>query len=110
MRQHIPLALILAAIAWLLQHWPTPAPVPPVKPTPPPAKPAPEPPAKPAPEPPPKPKPKPRSPWGPQPCPNCGREDAGSASESGPGKPVIGGRTSPDGKVQLVCDLPALER
>ena len=57
---------------------------------------------RPAPEPP---KKKDGGPWGPRPCPK-GQEGAGSA----PGKPVIGGRVSPDGKIAVTCDLPASER
>lgn len=63
----------------------------------------------PLPAPPTKPKPKvpepkkPRRPCpGPGPCP-LGDKEAG-------GRPVEGGQTSPDGVVELVCDLPASER
>jgi hypothetical protein len=69
--------------------------------------PAPTPPSPPAPKQPDQPKPKPK-PWGPHPCPHCGRMI--SSLETTPGKPVIGGRTSPDGQTSLVCDLPASER
>lgn len=55
----------------------------------------------------PKPKaPKPKNPKrpcpGPGPCPWEGRETGG--------RPVEGGRISPDGRAELVCDLPASER
>jgi hypothetical protein len=50
----------------------------------------------------PKPKPKPRPCPGPGPCP-LEEPQAG-------GRPVEGGRVSPDGAVELVCDLPASER
>lgn len=95
-RSLIPLALLLAAIGLYFRE----APVTPRSAPEPPAKPAPEP----APKPPDKPKP-PRRPWGPNPCPP-GQEGAGSA----PGKPVIGGRVSPDGKTEITCDLPSSER
>jgi hypothetical protein len=65
-----------------------------------PAPPAPSPPANPKPKPEPK---KPKKPWGPGPCPaECGQEAGG--------RPAEGGRVSPDGAVELVCDLPASER
>jgi hypothetical protein len=67
-----------------------------------PAPPAPSPPITPKPKPKPEPK-KPRRPCpGPGPCP---LED----KEAG-GRPVEGGPVSPDGAVELVCDLPASER
>lgn len=98
-RSHVGLFFLIALLCSLL--WGNgskpPAPPPPSVPAPVNPQPAPEPP---------KPKPKP-GPWGPKPCPNHeGQEGAGSA----PGKPVIGGRTSPDGKVALTCDLPERER
>lgn len=61
---------------------------------------SPAPPAKPKPKPEPK---KPKRPWGPGPCPAECEQEAG-------GRPVEGGRVSPDGDVELVCDLPASER
>jgi hypothetical protein len=66
-------------------------------------RPAPPPPSAPAtPKPKPEPK-KPKKPWGPGPCPaECGQEAGG--------QPAEGGRVSPDGAVELVCDLPASER
>lgn len=89
-RSRLALLLLVASLAgcWLVARVP---PAPPLAPVPVP---------RPAPEPSP-----PRSPWGPKPCPK-GQEGAGSV----PGKPVIGGRVSPDGKVTLTCDLPASER
>lgn len=78
-----------------------------IKTPPTPPRPVPVPDQKPAPAPktPDKPKPKPpRKPWGP----NC--PDEGQGAGSAPGKPVIGGRVSPDGKVELTCDLPESER
>lgn len=65
-------------------------------------RPAPAPPAPPAKPKPPEPK-KPRRPCpGPGPCPLEGKEPGG--------RPAEGGRVSPDGAVELVCDLPAGER
>lgn len=94
-RSNLALFLLAALLALLL--WGSPKP-PPASPSP---VPAPAKPIKPAPEPP----KKPNGPWGPKPCPK-GQEGAGAA----PGKPVIGGRTSPDGAAALTCDLPASER
>ena len=103
-RRHSILFVVLGGTAlFLASHTAAPPSVPPKAPVVGPKKPAPAPPPKPSP--PPKPKPHP-GPWGPKPCPKCGQEGAGSA----PGKPVIGGRTSPDGAVSIVCDLPASER
>lgn len=84
--------LIGGALYWWTQNR---APLPPFSP------PVPAPPAKPKPK---TPEPrKPRRPCpGPGPCP-LGDKKAG-------GRPVEGGRVSPDGAVELVCDLPASER
>jgi hypothetical protein len=58
----------------------------------------------PSPKPKPKPEPKnPKKPWGPGPCPAEGGQETG-------GRPAEGGRVSPDGAVELVCDLPASQR
>lgn len=67
-----------------------PAPAPDVKPCPGPN----------CPDPAPKPKPKPRRPWGEFPPSPVGD----------PGKPVLGGKTSPDGTEEISCDLPMREK
>jgi hypothetical protein len=89
-------------------------------------RPAPPPPAPPAPANP-KPTPAPRKPHrpcpGPGPCPLEKSESETASSgwqisdfesqispKGGGGRPVEGGRVSPDGAVELVCDLPASER
>jgi hypothetical protein len=93
MNRRILLALLIggALLWWYHDHQERGRPVPP---------PAPTQPAKPAPKPPPK---KPRRPCpGPGPCPLEDKETGG--------RPVEGGRVSPDGAVELVCDLPASQR
>jgi hypothetical protein len=70
--------------------------------------------SRPVPAPPPtqpaKPKPKPPQPKKPRrPCPGPGPCPLEEDKEAG-GRPVEGGRVSPDGAVELVCDLPASER
>ena len=98
-RSHLPLFFLIGLLALLLWGNSAKPPAPPLAP------PVPVPVPKPAPEPP-KPKPRP-GPWGPKPCPKCcGQEGAGSA----PGKPVIGGKISPDGAISITCDLPESER
>jgi hypothetical protein len=93
MNQRVLLALLIGGALWWWYHdqakmRPVPAPLPPA------------PPANPKPKPDPK---KPRRPCpGPGPCPLEGQEAGG--------RPVEGGRVSPDGTVELVCDLPASER
>lgn len=37
-------------------------------------------------------------------------EDEGPDTDKGPGRPVVGGKTSPDGVIELTCDLPAAEK
>ncbi len=81
--------LVAAALLWWRDHRQQPAPAP-IKPSPPDSKPAPLKPKRPRPCP------------GPGPCPLEGQESGG--------RPVEGGRISPDGTVELVCDLPAGER
>jgi hypothetical protein len=94
MNQRLLLALLIggALLWWHHDHQertrPAPAPL------------MPAPPAKPKPKPEPK---KPKKPWGPGPCPAEGGQEAG-------GRPAEGGRVSPDGSVELVCDLPASQR
>lgn len=48
----------------------------------------------------PTPKPAPPKPWGPR----------RPSVEGEPGKPVLGGKVSPDGSVEITCDLPAVEK
>src|SRR5579871_1529598 len=93
MNQRVLLALLVGgALLWWYYDRPEKS-----RPAPPPA---PSPPATPRPKPEPK---KPKKPWGPGPCPaECGQEAGG--------QPVEGGRVSPDGAVELVCDLPASQR
>ncbi len=82
------LFLVAALLVWhSRRQQPAPAPI---KPPPPDSKPAPVKPKRPRPCP------------GPGPCPLGGQETGG--------RPVEGGRISPDGMVELVCDLPAGER
>ena len=94
MNQRLLLALLVggAFLWWYHDHQekarPTPAPL------------TPSPPAKPRPKPEPK---NPKKPWGPGPCPAERGQEAG-------GRPAEGGRVSPDGAVELVCDLPASQR
>ncbi len=94
MNQRLLLALLVGAalLWWYYDHQERTQPAP--------ASPAPSSPDKPKPKPEPK---KPKRPWGPGPCPaECGQEAGG--------QPAEGGRVSPDGAVELVCDLPASER
>ncbi len=94
MNRRFLLALLVGGVLWWWysdrQERTRPAPLPP---EPPPSKPKPPEPKKPR---------RPRPCPGPGPCPLEG-EEAG-------GRPAEGGRVSPDGTVELICDLPASER
>ncbi|HTU90063.1 MAG TPA: hypothetical protein VMF69_08195 [Gemmataceae bacterium] len=96
MNQRLLFALLIGGALWWWHHDHRER----TRPAPPPL--APAPPANPKPKPKPEPK-NPKKPWGPGPCPaECGPEAGG--------RPVEGERVSPDGAVELVCDLPASER
>ena len=90
-RRLLLILLIAGALVWWYTTRPRPALVPPPAPV----------------KPPPDNKPKPRKPRpcpGPGPCPLEDKEAIGTHA------PIEGGRVSPDGAVEVVCDLPAAER